>query len=110
MPRNNCDKYNRKILEYKNRDIFVVFYMDRGDCIYSYKAIELLKGKKKSFKGYLIKRNKDGKDKLNELLYCLEKNKSQTRVNIKHHTLPIIFYRGKFIGGYNNLKSFVNRS
>lgn len=109
MPKDNCDKYNRKILEYKNEDIFVVFYMDRDNCIYSYKAIELLKGKQKSFKGYLIKRNKGGKDKLNELLYCLEKNKSQTHFNTGHHTLPIIFYRGEFIGGYDDLMSFVNR-
>ncbi len=109
MPKNNCDKYNRKILEYKGRDIFVVFYMDRDACVYSYKAIELLKRKQKSFKGYLIKRNKGQKDKLDELLYCLEKSKGQTHFDVKHHTLPIIFYKGKFIGGYDDLKSFLSR-
>ena len=86
-----------------------MFYIDRGNCIYSYKAIELLKGKQKSFKGYLIKRNRGGEDKLNELLYCLEKNKNQTHFNAKHYTLPIIFYRGKFIGGSDDLRSFASR-
>lgn len=102
--KNNCDKYNKKISEYKKDDIFVVFYMDRSKCIYSYNTIELLKRKQKSFKGYLVKRG-NGKDKLKDLLPCLKKTKTSTHFDIKHHTLPIIFYKGKFIGGYTELKN-----
>lgn len=95
-----CDKYTRKILKYKDLDLYVVFYSDW--CPYCKTAFELLKNKDKSFKGYNI-------DKINgqldTLLECFNNNKDKIQFNETHKTRPIIFFKGQYIGGYDKLKS-----
>lgn len=93
-----CDKYNKKILHYKDKNIFIVFYSDW--CPYCKKAINLLKKEEYSFKGYNIdKINGD----LDTLLKCLKSKQNITGFKKEHKTRPIIFKYGKFIGGYADL-------
>jgi len=95
------DKYNSKILEYKNKDIYVVFYMNRNKCYFSRESIKLLKKQNKNFKAYKIIRHPE--DKLPKLLHALNNYKDVNGFNPNHKTLPIIFHKGKFIGGYTEL-------
>ena len=99
-----CDKYNKKILDYKNENIFIIFYSP--SCKYCTNAIDLLKYKNLSFKGYNIDNLKGG---LNKLLYHLKQQKELTKFNENHKTKPIIFYKGIFIGGFSDLEDFLNK-
>ena len=63
-----------------------------------------MKEEKKSFKGYKI-----DKIKMNKLLDYLRETKEKTNFNVNHKTRPIIFKKGLFIGGYDDLiESFKN--
>lgn len=97
------DKYNKKIMDYKDENVFIIFYSPW--CKFCDGAIELLKKENMSFKGYNIDNMKGGMDKL---LHYLKKQKSLTNFNEEHKTRPIIFYKGKFIGGLDDLKSYLN--
>lgn len=86
-----------------NNDKFVVFYSDW--CMYSLNAIKLLKTKNRSFKGYLIESIEGDMD---TLLDVLKKHKEKINFNELHKTRPIIFYKGKFLGGYTELKQMID--
>lgn len=90
------DKYTKKVID--NQDKYVIFYSEW--CGYSQKAIELLKEKNVSFKGYIIDKIKGN---LHELLIALKKTSSITNFDIEHKTRPIIFKNGVFLGGYSEL-------
>ena len=92
------DKFNKKIFKYKNKDIFIVFYSDW--CPYSVKALELLKNNKRSFKAYKIDKIRGGMDRL---LDNLKRQSKMTQFDKDHTTRPIIFLKGKFIGGHDDL-------
>jgi|AntRauTorckE6833_2_1112554.scaffolds.fasta_scaffold60332_2 glutaredoxin len=98
------DKFNKKILDHKNDDIFIIFYNEW--CGYSRKALELLKNKEHSFKGYIID---NIKGKLPRVLDSLIKGKKLTNFKKDHNTIPIIFRNGKFIGGYSELVEYLNK-
>lgn len=100
--KNKCDKYNKKILENKNNNIFIVFYSSW--CPICNSTFNLLKTKNKSYKGYEI----DKKGNISILLECLKKNKKITGFNPKHKTRPIIFKNGQFIGGFDNLQKYLS--
>ena len=99
MKKNNnkkyCDKYNKKINQYLENDVFILFYMDISKCYYAKEALNLIKKSKVKYKGFLINRSPD---ELPNLINCLK-----TKIN-GHKTLPMIFYKGEFIGGYSDLK------
>lgn len=97
----NCDKYNKKIDKYESSPNFIVFY--KNGCPYSKKALDLLQQKEKHIKGYEI--DPDDKEKL---FGCLTSNKDKTDYSPSHRTFPTIFYRGKFIGGCDDLIEFLN--
>lgn len=42
------------------------------------------------------------------VLNFLKNNKHMYNFDINHTTRPIVFYNGKYIGGYNELKNFIN--
>ena len=69
-------------------------------CVYCNKSIELIKKNRNSYKYYLI-------DKHFNLFFkiFLEVTKLYPNllINIEHKTVPIIFYKKKFIGGYDEL-------
>lgn len=100
---NIMDKYNKKINFYKNYDIYVIFYSPK--CKYSVNALDLLKHKNKSFKGYNVDRIPGG---FGKLLNYLNNNRQMTNFLETHKTKPIIFHRGKFVGGFIELKSYLN--
>lgn len=102
MSNTKCDKYNGKVFEYQDKNLFVIFYSPSCDPCKN--AIKLLQNKKVSFKGYNIDNIKGGKDKL---LYCLKSQKNITKFDETHETKPIIFYKGKFIGGFSDLILFL---
>lgn len=94
-----CDKFNKKILDNKEFDRYIIFYSPW--CPFCSSAIDLLKENKKNFKGYNIDNIKGGLDKI---LFCLKKNSDTTKFKEDHKTRPIIFYKGVFIGGFTDLK------
>lgn len=94
-----ADKYTKKIIKYSNDNMFIIFYNEW--CGYSMRAIDLLKNKKQSFKGYKI-------DDMKKILYFLNESSNITNFNKKHKTRPMIFKNGKFIGGLKELNKYLN--
>jgi glutaredoxin len=83
------------------RNQYVIFY--KSTCPYSLKALELLKEKKLSYKGYLVEHHVYG------MRGVLEAFRSSPTLgfNSSHTTVPIIFLNQKFIGGYSELKQLL---
>ena len=77
---------------------YVIFFV--YGCPYCENSLALLKQKNVPFKGYNINDIDGGMFKLLEVL---NKNASIIGFNSDHRTKPIIFYDGKFIGGYTEL-------
>lgn len=94
-----CDKFNKKIDKYKSDAVYIIFY--NSWCGYCHEAFDYLKTKKKNFKGYDIDNIKGG---IERILKCLNLNKDNTGFNPEHKTRPIIFYEGRFIGGFSDLQ------
>jgi len=67
-------------------------------------AIDLLKDNKKPFKGYKIDKLKGD---LSQLISYLKNTSNNTDFDITHTTRPIIFYKGKFIGGHSQLSKII---
>lgn len=98
----NPDKYHKKIC---NNDVeFVVFYKNLNTCPYSNEAIIVLKKHKKTFKAYCIDDSSKNIDMRADLLKHLITKKTVTGFDTNHKTLPIIFHKGQFVGGYAELK------
>ena len=77
---------------------YVIFI--KKECPYSKAAIKLIKSKKKRY--IKIDVNEiGGKEKVIKILKKLK----YIGKKIKHKTVPIIFENGKFIGGYEELKT-----
>lgn len=86
--------YNAKNGEYT---IFYVSY-----CPYCNSSLDLLKKNKLVYKAYDI--SKYGFAKLLNIFRTF-KNDQIINFNINHTTKPIIFFNGKFLGGYTELKT-----
>lgn len=93
-----CDKINRKI---RQKGIFVIFYTP--DCSFCDGALKYLESNRLPFKGYNINKIDGG---LSALIDCLKIYATDTLFDQSHKTKPVIFYKGKFIGGYSDLVSF----
>ena len=98
------DNINKKIQKYKDNNIFIIFYSEW--CPFCKNTFKLLNKYKKSFKGYDIDKL-GGKD---VLINKLKLEKDITGYDTNHTTRPIIFYKGKFIGGFSDLKSFIEEN
>lgn len=97
------DKYNKKILDYKDSNLYIIFYSP--NCKYCLDTINLLKHKKLSFKGYNIDNFRGG---MVSLLYHLKHQHKLTGFDVNHSTKPVIFHKGKFVGGFTELKKLLN--
>lgn len=86
-----------------NKNTFVIFFV--SDCGYSQSALQLLRQNKLAYKGYDISKIDGG---MSELLSVLHNNSQKIAYDINHITKPIIFFNGKFIGGYDKLFNFIN--
>ena len=93
-------KITDKIIKYKDKDIYIIFFNYNCGC--SIMALKLLKEQKKCFKGYNTE-NIEGNIK--RVLQDLKNNHHKIKFRLDHSTIPIIFYKGKFIGGYDDIKS-----
>ena len=96
----NCDEINRKILNNKANDIFIFFYWNT--CPHSIAAKSRLKNDKLSYKGYEISKNTE------YVLNCLRDGSDKTGFDRNHRTVPIVFYKGKFIGGNSDLNRYLD--
>lgn len=79
-------------------DTYVLFYSPI--CGYSLKALQLLREKKLAYKGYDV-----ATIGMQPLLAVLNANADTIGFRSSHTTKPIIFYNGKFVGGYTELAS-----
>lgn len=96
----NIDTLYNKI---NNNTHFVVFGL--STCIFCRKTIELLESKNIKYKYYLI-------DDIYNLFFKTFINMASTYPNFNidptHKTVPVIFYKKKFIGGFTSLDSIIN--
>jgi glutaredoxin len=83
----------------KFNDRYVVFY-DTG-CPFSEQAIELLQSKGVSYKAYRI----SDFTTLPTLVAYFGETSKETGFLPTHKTKPIVFYKGKFVGGARELKN-----
>ena len=97
-------KFIDKIIDYKDDDLYVVFYS--STCGYSIKLLNYLKNNKINFKGYDVN---NGQDRFQSLLIDLNENKDELiDFDPSHRTKPIVFYKGKFIGGADDTISLLS--
>ncbi len=97
-------KFIDKIIDYKDDDLYVVFYS--STCGYSIKLLNYLKNNKINFKGYDVN---NGQDRFQNLLIDLNENKAELiYFDPSHRTKPIVFYKGKFIGGAGDTISLLS--
>lgn len=86
-----------------NNTHYVVFGL--STCIFCRKTIELLKSKNIKYKFYNI-------DDIYNLFFKTFINMAYIYPNLNidptHKTVPIIFYKKKFIGGFTNLNNLIN--
>lgn len=104
MQNKQIDKFNDKILKNKDRDVFIIFYNEW--CGFSRRALDLLREKNLSFKGYQVDKIKG---KMPRLLDSLISKKNLTNFDENHKTVPIIFKGGNFIGGYEDLVRYLDK-
>ena len=108
---------NKIIETIKNADSgrYIIFYT--ADCGFSRAALKLLDDKnilhsKRDI--YQIKFSLEknilemtGKEKINAIINIFRDNSSEIGFDVGHSTRPIIFYNGKFVGGYSDLKKII---
>lgn len=96
----NIEKLYNKI---NNNQDFIIFGL--STCRYCKEAIMLLKNKNIKYKNYYI-------DKYNNLFFKVFQELSELYPNFNidktHKTVPVIFYKKKFVGGYTELKKILN--
>lgn len=96
----NIDTLYNKI---NNNTHFIVFGL--STCIFCRKTIELLESKNIKYKFYKI-------DDMYNLFFKtfvkLATLYSNFDIDPTHKTVPVIFYKKKFIGGFTNLNSIIN--
>lgn len=99
------NKFVKKI--FKNNDKYTIFWTK--DCPFSEKAIALLKKKKLNYKSYTIEKIEGIHGNIRKLAsYFLEE--PSLNYNPNHLTRPIIFKDCKFIGGYVDLKKYLEKN
>jgi len=96
----HLDKINKKIIQYKNDDIYIIFYTP--SCSYCQRTLALLDKYNLKYKGYNIDNIRGN---IRRVIDSLIKYKSITNFQETHKTKPIIFYKGEFVGGFTELQS-----
>ena len=105
------DKISKKILKYKNQDFFIVFFTKT--CPYCLDLLKYLRDNNLQFKGYDIDKIRGG---FSRVLLSLNENEKNPQINERtgfkkyHVTKPIVFYKGKFIGGRDDTIKFIKYS
>lgn len=99
---NSYPQIIQKIME--NSDKFVIFYTP--NCVYSVNALNLLREANVGYKGYDINNINGG---ISRLLKTFNDFSDEIQFNPQHRTRPIVFYQGKYLGGYQELNDFLNQ-
>ena len=94
----------KKIID-ADPDTYIIFYVP--ECPFCRRALELLREKKVSYKGYNIHDIKGGMPRLLEMI---NKYADWFAFDKKHRTKPIIFKNKKFLGGADQLKEHFKKS
>jgi len=81
-----------------NKHFYIVFGID--NCSYCKKTIDWLYANDKSFKYYNITKYRSI---FINILKKINEYDPQLAINMNHETFPVIFYNGKFIGGYTDI-------
>ena len=102
MPSNLDQVILKKITQ--PTDCYIIFYSNW--CKYSLNALSLLRSRNACYKGYEIESIPGGMDYLLKLF----NSTSELNFNPMHKTRPMIFYNGKFIGGYSELLNYGSSS
>lgn len=90
----------------KHRDKYVIFYVD--GCQYCSDALQLLKKNKLQYRSYNISTIKYVDNDIKKL-FELFKQHPNLKFEHEHKTKPIIFKKGKYLGGYSELKKELNK-
>lgn len=86
-----------------NSDTYIIFF--KKSCQYCENALRVLRKSNVKYKGYNIDKINGNTDRLLRLFI---KNKSTISFDPSHVTIPIIFYNGIYIGGYDKLLEHIN--
>lgn len=86
----------------KHNDKLVIFYSEL--CPYSRDAVTLAKHSKMPYRTYDIDNVPGG---FKSILDIFGNRKNEVGFDSTHKTKPIVFYKGKFIGGYNELSKML---
>ena len=87
----------------KHNDKLVIFYSDW--CPYSKDAVKLSRQSGIKHKHYKIDDVPGG---FPAVLEIFNKRKDEVNYDINHKTKPIVFYKGKFVGGCSELTKMLN--
>lgn len=92
-----------KLYKKINNDDYIIIFGSKT-CIYCKKALELLKDNNLNYKYYSMD---NFYDLFFKVLIELSYNKPNLNINQGHKTIPVIFYKKKFIGGYTELLKII---
>lgn len=86
-----------------NHDTYIIFFKE--SCPYCNRALHTLRESNVKYKGYDINKINGNTHRLLELF---NKHKDLIQFDSSHETIPIIFFNGIFIGGYDQLLKHLN--
>jgi glutaredoxin len=92
---NNAEKIYSKI---NNNNDYIVFGL--STCVFCKRTIEFLQKNNIRYKYYIID---DFKELFFKNFVKLANIYNKLNINSEHKTVPIVFYKKKFIGGYTDL-------
>lgn len=96
----------RKITQ--NPNTYIIFY--RPTCPHCQKALATLREKNLQYKGYdLNKIQEKTQIDLLKILDFFTQNKEKIEFDPNHHTIPLIFFNAKFIGGNDKLQEILSK-
>jgi len=98
------DSKVKKLYKKINNDNKEIIIFGLSFCLYSKKVIELLKKNNISYKYYLID---DYFNLFFKVLSEIAKYFPNFEINEKHKTVPVIFYKKKFIGGFTEISKYL---
>lgn len=90
----------KKILKYKDEHVVVFFY--KNTCPYTQLTKTFLEKNSIPSKGYEV----INRQEFDIILNKLKDDTQALNFDTNHHTFPIVFYKGKYIGGYDNIINY----
>jgi glutaredoxin len=98
------DSKVKKLYKKINNDNKEIIMFGLSYCVYCKKTLELLKKNKISYKYYSIDKHKN---LFFKILTEVAKYFPNFQIDTMHKTVPIIFYKKKFIGGFTEISKYL---